>query len=475
MITRMTSDINQVQTGVNLTLRLLLRSPFVVFGAMIMAFTVNTRAALVFVVIIPLLCLVVFGIMLINIPMYRRVQSALDRVLKGTRENLTGARVIRAFNRQAEETEEYYENTEALGKIQLLAGRLSALMNPVTYLIINFGIIILIRRGALQVNEGSITQGELTALINYMSQILVELVKMASLIISITKAWACGNRIQSVFDIVPQMSYGARTEDQIPQERKLCKQKKLPVMECIHAGITYRDAREESLSDVSFRAYSGDVIGIIGGTGSGKTTLVNLLARFYDATSGEVRLYGHPVSEYTNQALRSMIGIVPQKAVLFHGTIRDNLLWGKEDASQEEIMRALEISQSKEFVMDKPDGIDSIIEQEGRNLSGGQRQRLTIARTLIGEPDILILDDSSSALDYITDASLRQAVSKMEPAPVLFIISQRASSIMNADRILVLDDGQVAGSGTHSELLAQNEIYREICESQFPKGGAGCA
>ena len=464
MITRMTSDMNQVQNGVNLTLRLLLRSPFVVFGAMLMAFTVNARAALVFVVIIPLLCVVVFGIMLFNIPMYKKVQSRLDRVLGSTRENLTGARVIRAFNQQEDEIEKYKESTEALNKIQLFAGKVSALMNPVTYIIINGGIVALIWSGAFQVDTGSITQGELTALINYMSQILVELIKMANLIISITKAVACGNRIQSVFEIDSSMSYGSREEAASAQD--------VPVVEFSHVSLKYRDAGDESISNLSFTAKHGETIGIIGGTGAGKSSLVNMIPRFYDATAGEVRLNGYPIGEYTQEALNRMVGVVPQKAVLFAGTIEENLRWGDKNATEEQIRQALEISQAKEFVDAKEKGLQTMLEQGGKNLSGGQRQRLTIARALTGHPQILILDDSASALDFATDAKLRRAIRDMPDNPTVFIVSQRTSSIQYADQIIVLDDGAAVGIGTHEELLKNCEVYQEIYYSQFPKEGA---
>lgn len=471
MVTRMTSDMNQVQNGVNLTLRLLLRSPFVVFGAMVMAFTVNVKAALVFVVIIPLLCVVVFGIMLFNIPMYRKVQNRLDKVLGSTRENLTGARVIRAFNKQESEIESYRESTEALNKVQLFAGKVSGLMNPVTYVIVNGGIIALIYSGAIQVDAGSITQGELTALVNYMSQILVELIKMANLIISITKAVACGNRIQGIFEIEPGMEYGDRGCDGAEAE-SAGESPETPLLEFDHVSLQYKNAGAESLSNLDFSVQAGDTVGIIGGTGSGKTSLVNLIARFYDATSGRILLKGRPIREYSREALCGMIGVVPQKAVLFAGTIEDNLRWGKRDATAEEMDRALEISQAKEFVMTKPQGIQTLLEQGGKNLSGGQRQRLTIARALVGEPEILILDDSASALDFATDAKLRTAIRGMDHSPTVFIVSQRASSIQYADQIIVLEDGEAVGIGTHAELLKNCPVYQEIYYSQFPKGGA---
>lgn len=464
LITRMTSDMNQVQAGVNLTLRLLLRSPFVVFGAMIMAFTVNVKAALVFVVIIPLLCIVVFGIMLFNIPMYKKVQGRLDKVLGSTRENLTGARVIRAFNQQEEEKKKYRESTNELNKVQLFAGKISGLMNPVTYVIINGGIIGLIWSGAIQVDNGVISQGELTALVNYMSQILVELVKMANLIISITKAVACGNRVQAVFEIEPGMAYGERRLR--TQER--CQFDTQPLYEVKNVSLRYANAGAESLSSLNFTVNPGETVGIIGGTGSGKTSLVNLMARFYDATEGEILLKGHPIREYSQEALRDMIGMVPQKAVLFAGTIEENLRWGKKDASEEELNRALEISQAKEFVEQKAEGMKFKTEQGGRNLSGGQRQRLTIARALVKEPEILILDDSASALDFATDANLRKAIRDMKPSPTVFLVSQRASSIQYADKIIVLEDGEMAGIGTHEQLLESCPVYQEIYQMGVP-------
>ena len=463
LITRMTSDMNQVQTGINLTLRLLLRSPFVVFGAMIMAFTVNAKAAFVFVVIIPLLCVVVFGIMLFNIPMYRKVQGRLDRVLELTRENLTGARVLRAFNKQNDEIGRYRESTEELNKVQMLAGRVSGLMNPVTYVIINGGIIALIWSGAIQVDQGSISQGQLTALVNYMSQILVELIKMANLIISITKAVACGNRIQAVFDLKSSMEYGTLRNPHMDQTD--------PILTFQNVGFRYPGASEELLSDLSFTVNDGEMVGIIGGTGAGKTALVDLVARFYDATRGEIRLMGHDIRDYEEKSLRQMVGIVPQNVMLFQGTIEDNLHWRKKDAASEEIDRALEISQAKEFVQRRPKGLQTWIRQGGKNFSGGQKQRLTIARAIVGNPKILILDDSASALDFATDAKLRMALRGMKPAPTVFLVSQRASSVRYANKIIVLDDGAVAGIGTHNELLKSCPVYQEIYYSQFPKGG----
>ena len=460
LITRMTSDINQVQSGVNLVLRLFLRSPFIVFGAMVMAFTVDVKAALVFVVAIPLLSLVVFGIMLITMPLYRKVQSNLDAVLGVTRENLTGVRVIRAFNKEADEKKRFEQQNQMLTDAQKFVGKISGLMNPVTYIIVNGALIVLIYTGVLRVDAGIITQGEVVALVNYMNQILVELVKLANLIITVTKAVACGNRIQSVFEEETGMSEGNLTW---PKEE----QHTMPVVEFDHVNLRYAGSGEDSLTDISFRAMPGQTIGIIGGTGSGKSSVVNLIPRFYDATEGAVRIYGKDAKEYKIEDLRSHIGVVPQKAVLFQGTIAQNLRWGKETASDAELEKAIEISQAKEFVDEKEDRLDYQIEQSGKNLSGGQRQRLTIARALVRNPEILILDDSASALDFATDAKLRKAIRQMDSHPVVFIVSQRASSIQYADQILVLDDGELVGIGTHAELLDSCEIYREIYESQF--------
>ena len=460
LITRMTSDINQVQSGVNLALRLLLRSPFVVFGAMIMAFTVDVRSAWTFAVIIPLLCIVVFGIMLISIPLYRKVQAALDRVLGITRENLVGVRVLRAFGKQKAETEEFDRRNEELTVIQKHVGKISALMNPVTFLMINLAIIALVWTGALQVKDGVLTQGEVVALYSYMSQILVELIKMASLIISMTKAAACGSRIQKILEVTPSQTF---------PETPVTPDPAADVISFSHVGLTYEGAGEASLHDISFTAARGETVGIIGGTGSGKTSLVSLIPRFYDATEGEIRLSGIPVREYPAEQLRAAVGTVPQKAVLFHGTVRDNLRWGRANATDEDIQRALEISQAAEFVNRPEIGLDYVIEQGGRNLSGGQRQRLTIARAIVQNPDILILDDSASALDYATDLALRRAIAAMDPAPTTVIVSQRAASIRHADRILVLDDGELVAQGTHETLLDSCEVYQEIYYSQFPK------
>lgn len=460
LITRMTSDINQVQSGVNLVLRLFLRSPFIVFGAMIMAFTVDVKAALVFVVAIPLLSLVVFGIMLITMPLYRKVQANLDAVLGVTRENLTGVRVIRAFNKEADEKKRFEQQNQTLTDAQKFVGKISGLMNPVTYIIVNGALIVLIYTGALRVDAGIITQGQVVALVNYMSQILVELVKLANLIITVTKAFACGNRIQSIFEEESGMPEGDLLWTDVEKSET-------PVVEFDHVNLRYEGAGEDSLTDISFRAMPGQTIGIIGGTGSGKSSVVNLIPRFYDAAAGAVRINGKDVKDYKVEELRTHIGVVPQKAVLFKGTIAQNLRWGKEMATEAELEKAIEISQAKEFVDGKEDRLNYQIEQNGKNLSGGQRQRLTIARALVRNPEILILDDSASALDFATDAKLRKAIRQKDSHPVVFIVSQRASSIQYADQILVLEDGEMAGLGTHAELMESCEIYREIYESQF--------
>lgn len=465
MITRMTSDINQVQSGVNMTLRLFLRSPFIVFGAMLMAFTVDVKSALVFAVAIPLLSIVVFGIMLITIPLYKKVQQSLDKVLGKTRENLTGVRVIRAFNQEEHEIEEFEGRNDALTSIQKLVGMISAAMNPLTYVIVNGALIVLIWSGALRVDAGFISQGEVVALVNYMSQILVELVKLANLIILMTKAFACARRIEAVFEIEGGM------EERRPEHEPDRDGENVVVFE--HVGLAYQGASEEAVSDISFAVKRGQTIGIIGGTGSGKSTIVNMIPRFYDATAGRVLIDGVDVREYPVEELRQRIGMVLQKAVLFKGSIRENLKWGKEDATDEELWRALEISQAKEFAEAKDGGLDYEIEQGGKNLSGGQKQRLTIARAVVREPEILILDDSASALDFATDAKLRQAIRAMKDKLTVFIVSQRASSIQYADQILVMDDGQLVGSGKHEELLASCEVYREIYESQFSKEKEG--
>ncbi len=457
LITRMTSDINQVQSGVNLVLRLFLRSPFIVFGAMIMAFTVDAKAALVFVVVIPLLSVIVFGIMLISIPLYKKVQEGLDKVLGITRENLTGVRVIRAFGTEEGEIRKFDTQTDALKKMQEFTGKISALMNPLTYVVVNGGLIALIYVGALRVEEGALSQGQVVALVNYMSQILVELVKLASLIITVTKAVACGNRIQSIFEIPVGMDIGTSDTTKAAEYR----------VEFDHVCMRYHGGGEEALTDIHFTVKKGDTIGIIGGTGSGKSTLVNLIPRFYDVEKGSVRVDGKDVREYELTALRNKIGMVMQKAVLFKGTIRENLLWGNENATDEELWQALRTAQAEEFVLKKEKQLDEMIEQEGRNLSGGQKQRLSIARALVKKPEILILDDSASALDYATDAALRKSLKEMSGDTTVFIVAQRASSLMHADVIIVLDDGDVAGMGTHAQLLDSCEIYREIYDSQF--------
>ena len=469
LTTRMTSDINQVQSGVNLVLRLFLRSPFIVFGAMIMAFTVDVKAALVFVVVIPLLSLVVFGIMLITMPLYKKVQANLDKVLLTTRENLAGARVIRAFNKEEDEIGKYEEENQILTDAQKFVGRISGLMNPLTYIIVNGGIVVLIYIGALRVDMGNLTQGEVVALINYMSQILVELVKLANLIISVTKAVACGNRIESVLKIKPDMESGNLLWEEVIGTSDQTEESGIPAVEFDHVSLTYKGAKGNSLNDINFAAQKGQTIGIIGGTGSGKSSLVNMIPRFYDATSGEVRIFGKDIKEYNTDDLRKHIGMVLQKAVLFKGSIEENLRWGKDDASAEEIEEALSISQAKEFVDAKEGRLAFQVEQGGRNLSGGQKQRLTIARALVRRPEILILDDSASALDFATDAALRKAIHNMKENLTVFIVSQRAASIQYADQIIVLDDGAVAGIGTHDELLENCEIYQEIYYSQFPK------
>ena len=474
LITRLTSDINQTQSGVNLVLRLFLRSPFIVFGAMIMAFTVDIQAALIFVVVIPLLSVIVFGIMLVTMPLYRKVQSHLDSVLLTTRENLAGVRVIRAFNKEQEERERFEKENQALTDAQKFVGRISGLMNPLTYVIVNGGIIALIYVGAVRVNIGDLSQGEVVALVNYMSQILTELVKLANLIITVTKAVACGNRIGNILKIQPDMKEGNRilsNEEICPDTAKDGGRsvKEIPSVEFDHASLTYKGASGESLTDITFCAMRGQTIGIIGGTGSGKSSLVNLIPRFYDVTNGQIRIFGNDIRDYKIESLRSRIGVVLQKAVLFKGTIAENLRWGNESASDDELEEALEISQAKEFVDQKPGRLEFQIEQGGRNLSGGQKQRLTIARALVRKPDILILDDSASALDFATDAALRSAIRSMKGNPTVFIVSQRASSVQCADQIIVLDDGEAAGIGTHEELLASCPAYQEIYYSQFPK------
>ena len=462
LITRLTSDINQIQNGLNLALRLLLRSPFVVFGSMVMAFTIDVPSALIFAVAIPVLCIVVFGIMLLSIPLYRKVQAGLDRILNTTRENLTGVRVIRAFCKEESEKEEFGRQNETLTAMQKFVGRLSALMNPVTYVIINAATIWLIWQGAVQVDSGALTQGSVVALYNYMAQILVELIKMASLIISITKAVACAQRVEKVLDTEPSMEAPSGSSSAVPNNAA-------PMVSFHDVSMTYPGAGAPSLSHVSFSAWPGETIGIIGGTGSGKSTLVNLIPRFYDATDGQVEILGQNVKDLPLSHLRDTIGVVPQKAVLFAGSIRENMQWGKKDAGDEDIYKALDIAQAREIVEKKEGGLDFEVEQGGRNLSGGQRQRLTIARALLRDPSILILDDSASALDFATDAALREALRTLRGSSTVFLVSQRTMSLRSADRILVLDDGELVGSGTHEELLKTCRVYQEIHYSQFPE------
>lgn len=472
LITRMTSDINQVQSGINMTLRLLLRSPFVVFGAMVMAFTVDVRSAFVFVVTIPVLCVVVFGIMAVSMPLYKSVQRQLDKVLLTTRENLLGVRVIRAFNRQKSETEKFDRENGNLVRMQVFVGKISALLNPVTYVIINIAVVAVIWVGAEQADSGIITQGKVIALVNYMSQILVELIKMANLIIIISKAVACMNRVDSIFKVESSIEdkgrHGSRksgSQNSGSQNPAL----RIPKVEFKDMEFVYAGAKEPALKDISFCAMAGQTIGVIGGTGSGKSTLVNLIPRFYDAASGQVLVDGTDVREYSLDELRDKTGVVPQKSVLFKGTLRDNMRWGKQDASDEEIYRALDTAQAREFVDSKGEGLDLYIDQGGHNLSGGQRQRLTIARALVRRPEVLIMDDSASALDFATDARLRKAIRENTGDMTVFIVSQRATTIKSADTILVLDEGRLAGMGTHKELLKDCQVYREICLSQLSK------
>lgn len=494
LITRMTSDVNQLQSGVNMVLRLFMRSPFVVFGAMIMAFTVNVKSAMVFVVAIPLLSIVVFGIMVITIPLYKKVQAALDRVLGKTRENLSGARVIRAFNKEEQEIKEFNERNEILTNVQLLVGRISALMNPVTLIIVNVATLAILWIGAGQVFEGVISQGEVVALVNYMSQILVELVKLANLIVLITKAVACGNRVADILEREPSIkeqeavlraaeSQGnvdaelteASTNDQSQIGSTPWQNPENIMVEFDSVSFAYGTSQEEALSNISFTATKGQIIGIIGGTGAGKTTLVNLIPRFYDATKGMVKVAGVDVREYSLEQLRNKIGVVPQKSVLFHGTIAENLRWGDETASDESLWQALKLAQATDVVDGKTDGLNHMVEQGGRNLSGGQRQRLAIARALVKNPDILILDDSASALDFTTDAKLRVALASIAETRTIFIVSQRTSSIAHADNIIVLEDGCAVGMGTHAQLLDECEVYREIYDSQFKQEERGQA
>ena len=476
LITRLTSDVNQVQSGVNLVLRLFLRSPIVVFGAMIMAFTIDVKAALIFVVTIPALSVVVFGIMLVSIPLYKKVQAALDKVLGITRENLSGVRVIRAFSREEEEVEMFAGYNTSLMYIQNFVGRISALMNPVTYIIVNAATIVLIYTGAVQVDEGILTQGEVIALVNYMSQILVELVKLANLIITVTKAVACGNRIQTVFEQPSGMKVyteeEAKEAARILQEENQAEESKTAKVVFEHTNLCYPGAGADSLIDIHVAVKKGETVGIIGGTGSGKSSLVQMIPRFYDATAGRVLVDGKDVKTYQPEMLRDKVGIVPQKAVLFSGSIRENIRWGKENASDEEIWMALSAAQAKDFVEDKEGGLDFVVAQGGKNLSGGQKQRLTIARALVMQPEILILDDSASALDYATDAALRKSIKELDSDMTVFIVSQRTASVLHADKIIVLEDGEIAGIGTHTELLETCPVYREIHESQISKGGA---
>ena len=467
LITRMTSDINQVQSGVNLTLRLLLRSPFIVFGAMIMAFTVNAKAAMVFVAAIPVLSVIVFGIMAVSMPLYKKVQKQLDHVTQATRENLTGARVIRAFNRQEDEIKNFDESNSLLVKFQVFVGKISAMMNPMTYVVVNLSIIAVVWISGKQVDAGIITQGETVALVNYMSQILVELIKMANLIVSISKALACANRINAVLDekssIVSPAANAAKSPKAGTGEADFAK------VQFEHVNFRYKGAKADSLTDISLTVKKGQTIGIIGGTGSGKTSLVNLIPRFYDVREGAVLVDGVKVTDYPLEALREKIGMVPQKAILFKGTLRENMKWGKKDATDEEIYRALDIAQAREFVDSKEQGLELYIDQAGKNLSGGQKQRLTIARALVREPEILIMDDSASALDFATDARLRMAIRNGTKNMTVFIVSQRATTIRHADQIVVLDDGAAVGIGTHEELFETCEVYREICLSQLSK------
>ena len=460
LITRMTSDINQVQNGVNMFLRLFMRSPFIVVGAMVAAFIIDVRSAIIFAVAIPLLSVIVFIIMYVSIPLYKKVQSRLDTVLGITRENLTGARVIRAFHKEEGEIERFEEANESLSSLQIFVGKISALMNPATYAVVNLSIVAIIWVGGIRVNTGAISQGEVVALINYMSQILVELIKLANLIVLINKAIACGNRVQSVFEISSSMSESP--DQSIDTETD-------NAVEFKDVSLRYGSSETDSLSEITFSAKKGETIGIIGGTGSGKSSIVNMIPRFYDAFSGEVLVDGKNVKDYRIKALRGKIGVVPQKAVLFNGTIRENLLWGNENASDEDIYEALKISQAIDVVEGRRKGLDSEVAQGGKNFSGGQRQRLTIARALVRKPEILILDDSASALDFATDAALRKAIREMENSPTVFIVSQRASSIQYADKIIVLDDGRIAGIGSHDSLLESCGVYQEIYYSQFPK------
>lgn len=466
LITRLTADVNSVQGCVNMVLRLFLRSPFIVFGAMIMAFTIDVKAALIFCVAIPALAIVVFAIMLISIPLYKKVQEGLDRVLKITRENLAGTRVIRAFNRQESEINAFNEGNEDLSKIQVFAGKVSALMNPITFVIVNVAMVVLLHTGAVQVDTGVLTQGDVVALVNYMSQILVELVKLASLIIQVTKALSSANRISEVFEMESSMEFPDKT---------LAVENSEYAVEFDNVSLTYKNGGSEALTGIDFKVKKGETIGIIGGTGSGKSSVVHMIPRFYDATLGEVKLNGVNVKDYAKEDIRERVGIVLQKSVLFNGSIRDNMKWGREDATDEEILKALKDAQALDFVMDKEGGLDFHIAQGGRNLSGGQRQRLAIARALVKQPEILILDDSASALDYVTDSKLRQAIKELGNNITTFIVSQRTASIRNADQIIVLEDGEIVGIGTHDELLSKCEIYQEIYNTDGNKAAGGGA
>ena len=458
LVTRMTSDINQVQSGINLALRLFLRSPFIVFGAMIMAFTIDTRCAIIFAVAIPVLAVIVFGIMLTTMPMYKNTQKCLDGVTLATRENLDGTRVLRAFAREDDEISAFDARHEALTKLQMLAGRISALMNPLTYIAINVALVLLIKTGAIRVNAGALTQGQVVALVNYMSQILVELIKLANLIITVSKAVACGKRVNAMLDICPEILTPKKAVSPAEDNRG--------TVEFDHVSLRYNDGTDAALTDIHFSARRGQIIGIIGGTGAGKTTLINLIPRFLDVSKGEVRVDGVDVRRQNLTDLRKRIAVVPQKALLFKGSIRDNLLWGNEDASEAELLEAVKLAQAQDVISAKG-GLDAEVEQSGRNYSGGQRQRLTIARALVRKPEILILDDSASALDYATDARLRMAIRQLSYRPTVFIVSQRASAVRYADRIIVLDDGRVAGLGTHDELIESCTVYREIFDSQY--------
>lgn len=464
LITRMTSDINQVQSGLNLFLRLFMRSPFVVIGGMIMAFVVNAQAAMIFVIAIPVLAVVVFGIMLLTMPMYKRVQSNLDSVTGLTRENLSGVRVVRAFNMENAEVSRFKLADGILRQMQLRVGRISALMNPLTYAIVNIAIIAILNTGAVQINAGTMQSGDVIALVSYMTQILVELVKLANLIIQVTKAMACAGRVNAVLNTEPEMKFPASPAHPVAGA---------DAVSFNHVSLRYAQAGADSLSDISFSARPGQTIGVIGGTGSGKSSLVSLIPRFYDATGGNVELFGHPVSDYAREQVRGDVGIVMQRAQLFSGTIRSNLLWGNPNATDDELWQALETAQAAEFVRGKEDGLDEKVDQGGRNLSGGQRQRLTIARALVRKPEILILDDSASALDFATDARLRKAIRELDTNPAVFIVSQRTSSIQHADKIIVLDDGKAVGMGTHAELLKSCPAYQEIYYSQFKKEESG--